>query len=152
RSWSRWTPSRKATGSGQGTAGPTARQPRDASSMSRAGRTQASSTRPARPSGGALAGVSPLTARARRRMCTLGMDMPDKVALDMKQRLALLRGTASTLDQQRRAALAEMRQSLEAIRQLSDTLAQLRQQSSSDPRKIRDRGALALADRYGLSL
>jgi DNA-binding CsgD family transcriptional regulator len=80
------------------------------------------------------------------------MDMPDKVALDMKQRLELLRGTAITLGGQRRAALAEMRQSLAAIRQLSDTLAQLRQQSSSDPRKIRDRGALALADRYALSL
>jgi DNA-binding NarL/FixJ family response regulator len=85
-------------------------------------------------------------------MFALGMDMPDKVALDMKQRLELLRGTASTLDEQRRAALAEMRQSLAAIRQLSDTLAGLRQRSSSDPRKTHDRGALALADRYGLSV
>ena len=97
--------------------------------------------------------MSPLTARVRRRTFTLGMDMPDKVALDIKQRLELLRGTASTLDERRRAALAEMRQSLEAIRQLSDTLGQLRQQSSSsDLRKDRERGALALADRYGLSL
>ena len=46
----------------------------------------------------------------------MGMDMPDKVASDMKQRLAELRDTASTLDEHRRAALAEMRQSMAALR------------------------------------
>ena len=85
-------------------------------------------------------------------MFALGMDMPDKVAVDLQQRLANARGTATALDEQRRAALAEMRASLAAIRQLSDTLARLRQQSSADPQQARDRGALALAERYGLSL
>jgi DNA-binding CsgD family transcriptional regulator len=80
------------------------------------------------------------------------MDMPDKVATDMKQRLEAARGTASTLDEQRRAALAEMRQSMAAIRQLGDTLMRLRQQGQPDPQQARDRGALALAERYGLSL
>ena len=71
----------------------------------------------------------------------------------MKKRLAEARDAASTLDEQRRAALTEMRASMRAIRQLSDTLAGLRQQpSSADPRQARDRGALALAERYGLSL
>ncbi|HKU62237.1 MAG TPA: helix-turn-helix transcriptional regulator [Gemmatimonadales bacterium] len=71
----------------------------------------------------------------------------------MKKRLAEARDAASTLDEQRRTALTEMRASMRAIRQLSDTLAGLRQQpSSADPRQARDRGALALAERYGLSL
>ena len=78
--------------------------------------------------------------------------MPDKVATDMKQRLAKLRDTASTLDEHRRAALAEMRQSMAAIRQLGDTLLRLRKQTQADPKEARDRGALALAERYGLSL
>jgi len=48
------------------------------------------------------------------------MDMPDKVATDMKQRLAELRAPASALGEHRRTTLAEMRQSMEAIRQLGE--------------------------------
>jgi len=39
------------------------------------------------------------------------MAMPDKVALDLQQRLAKLRGHTTTLDERRRAALEAMRQS-----------------------------------------
>ena len=71
----------------------------------------------------------------------------------MKQRLAELRGTASTLDEHRRAALAEMRQSMAALRQLGETLAlaqaTVAQGSAASARSER---ALALAERYGLSL
>lgn len=70
----------------------------------------------------------------------------------MKERLEALRGTTSSLAEQREAALAEMRHSMAALRQLRDTLLQLRQQTHADPKEARDRGAIALAERYGLSL
>src|SRR4051794_21997492 len=138
-------------GSGHRAGEPTERNASVASSISCAGRTLASSRRPPLPSGGVLAGVSPLTAKARRRYFTLGMAMPDKVALDLQQRLAELLGTARELDARRRAALEGMRQHLVEFRELGDALMRLRQQPPVTPAPNGDHHAFALAQRYGLS-
>ncbi|HEU4955250.1 MAG TPA: LuxR C-terminal-related transcriptional regulator [Gemmatimonadales bacterium] len=77
--------------------------------------------------------------------------MPDKVALDLQQRLAELRGHTTTLDERRRAALEAMRQCMARIRQAGDGLLRLRYPASGRPDHNGDHGAFALAQQYGLS-
>ncbi len=78
--------------------------------------------------------------------------MPDKVALDLQQRLEKLLDTASTLVAQRRAALAGMRQSMAEFRQLGDALMRLRNGQPPLREKNGDHHAFALAQQYGLSV
>jgi DNA-binding CsgD family transcriptional regulator len=79
------------------------------------------------------------------------MAMPDKVALDLQQRLAELLGTARELDARRRAALEEMRQALAEYRELGGALMRLRRQAAVVPPSNGDHHAFTLAQRYGLS-
>jgi DNA-binding CsgD family transcriptional regulator len=79
------------------------------------------------------------------------MAMPDKVALDLQQRLAELLGTARALDARRRVALEEMRQALAEYRELGGALMRLRRQPPVQSAPNGDHRAFALAQRYGLS-
>jgi DNA-binding CsgD family transcriptional regulator len=79
------------------------------------------------------------------------MAMPDKVALDLQQRLATLRGHTTALDERRRATLEAMRQSMARIRQLGDGLLRLRYPPPVLLNHNGDHGAFALAQQYGLS-
>jgi len=123
--------------------------------MRRAGRTQASSLRPPLPSAGDLAGVSPLTARARRSAFTFGMGITTKVATDLEERLARVRDTTGALELQRRAALQELRASIRELRALGNTINTSRRNggaAASGPAKpANGLGALELAGQFGLS-
>ncbi|MFL5519109.1 MAG: response regulator transcription factor [Gemmatimonadales bacterium] len=77
--------------------------------------------------------------------------MPDKVALDLQQRLGELLGTARALDARRRAALEGMRQSLAEYRELGGALLRLRRQAPVQPALNGEHRAFSLAQRYELS-
>ena len=77
--------------------------------------------------------------------------MPNKVATDLQQRLSKLLGDSSTLDAQRRAALAGLRQSMAETRKLGGALLRLRHHVPAVSDHNGDHDAFALAREYGLS-
>jgi DNA-binding CsgD family transcriptional regulator len=79
------------------------------------------------------------------------MGISSKVVSDLMERLATLRGTAHALEEQRRAALRGMRESMKELRRLGDTLVRQRHDGPGGADRQSHSHALALAEQYGLT-
>jgi ATP/maltotriose-dependent transcriptional regulator MalT len=84
------------------------------------------------------------------------MGITTKVVSDLEQRLARVRTAAGALGAQRRAALQELRQSIQELRELGNTITTSRRAGrgggTAAPGRAHGAAALELAERFGLSL